>query len=128
MSLEESDTALAGTSSPRAGDAHASVSLVADRSDGSDRLSLAARIWTPPGWQVSGWQHVGLRVGCSRISGLSAEAFSLLANMDSRPPRANRGTGVKRQGCYRPDAVSVEPKGHGSRHSLSISGEGIGSA
>jgi hypothetical protein len=48
---------------------------------------------------------------------------SSLANMDSRAPRANRGAGVKRQGCYRPEAVSVEPKGHGSRHSLSISGE-----
>ena len=43
--------------------------------------------------------------------------------MDSRAPRANRGAGVKRQGCYRPDAVSVGPKGHESRHSLSISRE-----
>ena len=42
--------------------------------------------------------------------------------MDSRAPRANRGAGVERQGCYRPAAVSVGPKGHGSRHSLSISG------
>ena len=32
--------------------------------------------------------------------------------MDSRAPRANRGAGVERQGCYRPDAVSVRPKGH----------------
>ena len=48
----------------------------------------------------------------------------LLANMDSRAPRANRGVGLERQGCYRPDAVSVGPKGHGSGHSLSISGEG----
>jgi hypothetical protein len=45
----------------------------------------------------------------------------LQANMDSRAPRANRGAGVKRQGCYRPDAVSVGPKGHESGHSLSIS-------
>ena len=44
---------------------------------------------------------------------------ALLANMDSRAPRANRGAGVERQGCYRPAAVSVGPKGHGSRHSLS---------
>ena len=42
--------------------------------------------------------------------------------MDSRAPRANRGAGVKRQGCYRPEAVSVGPKGHRLGHSLSISG------
>ena len=42
--------------------------------------------------------------------------------MDSRAPRASRGTGVERQGCYRPAAVSVGPKGHVSGHSLSISG------
>ena len=49
------------------------------------------------------------------------EVVYLLAIMDSRAPRANRGAGVERQGCYRPDAVSVGPKGHRSRHSLSIS-------
>jgi len=54
-----------------------------------------------------------LRVGCGRISGLCVEEAFLLANMDSRAPRANRGAGVKRQGCYRPDAVSVEPKAMG---------------
>ena len=43
--------------------------------------------------------------------------------MDSRAPRANRGVGLEGQGCYRPDAVSVGPKGHGSGHSLSISRE-----
>ena len=37
---------------------------------------------------------MGLRVGCGRISGLYVEAFFLLANMDSRSPRANRGAGV----------------------------------
>lgn len=50
------------------------------------------------------------------------ETRRLLANMDSRAPRANRGAGVKRQGCYRPEAVSVGAKGHRSGHSLSISG------
>jgi hypothetical protein len=48
-------------------------------------------------------------VRCGRISGLCVEDrdLLLLANMDSRAPQANRGDGVKRQGCYRPDAVSV---------------------
>jgi hypothetical protein len=41
--------------------------------------------------------------------------------MDSRSPRANRGAGLKGQGCYRPGAVSVRPKGHRRIHSLSIS-------
>src|ERR1700716_1771318 len=59
-----------------------------------------------------GWMTWVLRVGCRRISGLSVEDVVLLANMDSRAPRANRGAGVKRQGCYRPVAVSVGPKGH----------------
>ena len=35
----------------------------------------------------------------------------------------NRGAGVTRQGCYRPDAVSGRPKGHGFRHSLCTPGE-----
>ena len=63
-----------------------------------------------------------LRVGCGRISGLFVEGVCLLANMDSRAPRASRGTGVERRGCYRRVAVSVGPKGHGSGHSLRISG------
>ena len=45
----------------------------------------------------------------------------LRAKMDIRAPRANRGTGFKSQGCYRPDAVSARPMGHLSRRSLSIS-------
>jgi len=40
------------------------------------------------------------------------EALNLLAKMDSRAPRANRGAGFKSQGCYRPDAVSARPMGH----------------
>ena len=49
------------------------------------------------------------------------EAFSLRAKMDIRAPRANRGAGLRGQGCYRPDAVSARPMGHLSRHSLGIS-------
>jgi hypothetical protein len=56
-----------------------------------------------------------------RISGLSVEIVILLAKMDIRAPRANRGVGLKGQGCYRPDAVSARPMGHLSRRSLSIS-------
>jgi hypothetical protein len=40
------------------------------------------------------------------------EALNLLAKMDIRAPRANRGAGFKSQGCYRPDAVSARPMGH----------------
>ena len=58
---------------------------------------------------------------CDRISGLSVEASILRAKMDIRAPRANRGAGLRGQGCYRPDAVSVRPMGHLSRRSLSIS-------
>jgi hypothetical protein len=67
-------------------------------------------------------------VRCGRISGLWMEDrdLALLANMDSRAPRANRGDGVKRQGCYRPDAVSVRPTGHESGYSLSTREEGLG--
>jgi hypothetical protein len=49
------------------------------------------------------------------------EALILLAKMDIRAPRANRGAGFKSQGCYRPDAVSARPMGHLSRRSPSIS-------
>ena len=82
---------------------------------------LAARIWTPPDLSRDSSPRV-LRVGCGRISGLSVEGVVLLAIMDSRAPRANRGAGVTRQGCYRPDAVSGRPKGHGFRHSLRTPG------
>jgi hypothetical protein len=40
------------------------------------------------------------------------EVVILLAKMDIRAPRANRGAGLNGQGCYRPDAVSVRPMGH----------------
>jgi hypothetical protein len=58
---------------------------------------------------------------CGRISGLFVEASILLAKMDIRAPRANRGAGLRGQGCYRPDAVSARPMGHLARRSLSIS-------
>lgn len=82
---------------------------------------LAARIWTPPGGQAINRRFCVRHVRCGRISGLCVEDgdLFLLANMDSRAPRANRGDGVKRQGCYRPDAVSVGPTGHESGYSLS---------
>src|SRR5215217_5632471 len=88
------------------------------------RRGLAARIWTPPDLSRDSSPSV-LRVGCSRISGLSVEEVVLLAIMDNRAPRANRGAGVTRQGCYRPDAVSGRPKGHGFRHSLRTPGERV---
>jgi hypothetical protein len=40
------------------------------------------------------------------------EVLNLLAKMDIRAPRANRGVGFESQGCYRPDAVSARPMGH----------------
>jgi hypothetical protein len=39
------------------------------------------------------------------------EAFILRAKMDIRAPRANRGAGLRGQGCYRPDAVSARTDG-----------------
>src|SRR5215207_5085532 len=97
-----------------------------DVGDGCDTRTtiLAARIWTPPDLSRDPSPSV-LRVGCSRISGLSVEELVLLAIMDSRAPRANRGAGVTRQGCYRPDAVSGRPKGHGFRHSLRTPWKGL---
>src|SRR3954447_25146471 len=82
---------------------------------------LAVRIWTPPSRQAINRRSYVRHVRCGRISGLCVEDRDriLLANMDSRAPRANRGDGVKRQGCYRPDAVSVGPTGHESGYSLS---------
>jgi hypothetical protein len=61
------------------------------------------------------------RIGCGRISGLWVEVLNLLAKMDIRAPRANRGAGLRGQGCYRPDAMSARPMGHLSCRSLSIS-------
>jgi hypothetical protein len=52
------------------------------------------------------------RIGAVVYPACVLEALNLLAKMDIRAQRANRGAGFKSQGCDRLDAVSARPMGH----------------